>query len=61
MARLQETTAAAPLSEGDIVRLLRAIHPALPGEETVHPRRRPVANWEIDPQTRRPVCRWVVA
>ncbi len=61
MARLQETTAAAPLSEADLVRLLRELHPVRPGEETAPPRQRPVAQWEIDPQSGRPVCRWILA
>jgi hypothetical protein len=62
MARYEDVTAATPLCEAEIVRLLT---PASASHETLWANpagaaARPVAQWEIDPRSNRPVCRWVL-
>jgi len=59
MARFEDSIAATPVSEAEIYRVLTAPEPA--NVATAPGRVRLEAEWEIDPRTKRPVCRWVMA
>ena len=58
MARFDDVTAEAPVGEAEIYRLLG--HGGKPENFAERAIARPVAVWEMCPQSNRPVCSWVM-